>query len=169
MTVFVIVAVVGLALMLLSVFVDGIGDALDIGGSGSGIISGASIGGLVSGIGFGGILGLTVSDQSWVVTLTSGLTGVALAGVAAVWYSWLQRVQGDEEDLSMDGIVGQTGTIRSVAPEDPTTGAVAVTYLGAARTMQFTAATALKAGALVRVDKLLDSETVRVEPLDPKP
>ncbi|MDR1186916.1 MAG: hypothetical protein LBK95_05595 [Bifidobacteriaceae bacterium] len=164
MTIFIVVAVVGLALLLASTLVDGIGDALDFGSGGAGIISGASIGGLVAGIGFGGILGLTMSDNWALVTLTSAGTGLIIAAAATVWYTWLQRAQGDEEDLSMRGIVGTTGTIRNVAPGDPTTGTVAVTYLGAARTMQALADQPLKAGILVTVRQLIDPETVRVEP-----
>ncbi|MDR2348083.1 MAG: hypothetical protein LBD90_05625 [Bifidobacteriaceae bacterium] len=163
MTIFVVVGVVGLALTLLSVFVDGIGDSLDFGGAGSGIFSGASIGGLISGIGFGGMLALTFTDRNWVVAVVSGATGVAVAAVAAGWYSWLKGVQGDEKDLAISGIVGSSGTVRGVSREDPTTGTVAVTYLGAARTMQFTSPEPLKSGASVRITALLDPETVRVE------
>ncbi|MDR2374789.1 MAG: hypothetical protein LBD77_12035 [Bifidobacteriaceae bacterium] len=166
MTAFIIVAIIGLALTGLSLFADGIGDALDFGGSGSGIVSGASIGGLISGIGFGGLVGLTITDRYWIVALISGATGLAVAAVATLWYHWLKRSQGDEKDLAISGIVGTPGAVRSVSRDDPTTGTVAVTYLGAARTMQFTSAEPVKAGAQVRIAALLDPETVRVEPLD---
>ncbi|MDR2378064.1 MAG: hypothetical protein LBD70_01365 [Bifidobacteriaceae bacterium] len=166
MTVFIIVAVVGLALTALALFADGIGDALDFAGTGSGIISGASIGGLISGIGFGGWLGLALTDRPWLVAVISGATGLAVAGAAAGWYHWLRRAQGDEKDLAIGGIVGTTGAVRSVSRDDPTTGTVAATYLGAVRTMQFTSGAPLKAGAAVRIAALIDPETVRVEPLD---
>jgi hypothetical protein len=165
-TVFIIVAAVGLAVLLLSLLVDGVGDTLDFAGTGSGIISGASIGGLISGIGFGGIFGRAVTDSFALVALISGLTGRAGAALAAFWYRWLQRAQGDEKELAISGIVGRTATVRSVSREDPATGAVAVTYLGAARTMQFLAGQELKAGQRVRVTELVDPETIRVEPAE---
>jgi hypothetical protein len=165
-TIFIIVAVVGLALTVLAALVDGIGDALDFAGTGSGIISGASIGGLISGIGFGGWLALTFTDRYWLVAVISGVTGLAVGAAAAGWYQWLKRAQGDEKDLAISGIVGTSGSVRGVSPEDPTSGTVAVTYLGATRIMQFTAPQGLKAGAVVRVTHLLDPETVRVEPLE---
>jgi hypothetical protein len=164
-TIFVIVAIVGLAVLLLSVFVDGIGDAFDLGG-GSGIISGASIGGLISGIGFGGLLGSTFTDEFWLIVVIAGSTGLVVAAAAVVWFRWLQRAQGDEADAAISGIVGGIGTVRNVSSEDSTTGTVAVTYLGAARTMQFIADAPLKAGALVTVTQIIDPETVRVERSD---
>jgi hypothetical protein len=168
-TIFIIVAVAGLAILLISALVDGIGDALDFAGAGSGIISGASIGGLISGIGFGGVLGLTLTESWGLVALSSALTGLAIAAAATAWYRWLQRAQGDEKDLSMDGIVGTTATIRSVSQDDPSTGTVAVTYLGATRTMQALSDHPLKAGRAVTVAQLIDPETVRVEPTEPGP
>jgi hypothetical protein len=163
---FMIVAVAGLAVLVLSAVVDGVGDALDFGGGGSGLISGASIGGLISGIGFGGFLGITLSDTVWVIALISGGTGLAVAAAAAIWYRWLQRAQGDEKDLAMSGIVGTEGAIRTVSQEDPAMGTVAVTYLGASRTMQAIADEPLKRGQVVTVTHLVDPETVRVAPAD---
>jgi hypothetical protein len=160
------VAVAGLAILLLTVLVDGIGDALDFSGGGSGIISGASIGGLISGIGFGGILGLTLTDSFGWVLLIAAATGLALSAVAAGWYHWLQKAQGNEKDLAISGIVGGPGTVRSVSAEDPTSGTAAVTYLGATRTMRFIAPRELRAGDPVTVTALIDPETIRVEPAD---
>jgi hypothetical protein len=164
-----IVAVAGLAVLVLSAVVDGIGDALDFGGGGSGLVSGASIGGLISGIGFGGFLAMTLTDTFWVIVVVSGVTGLAIAAAAAAWYRWLQRAQGDEKDLAMVGIVGTSATVRSVSQEDPLVGTVAVTYLGAARTMQAISDEPLKAGRVVTVSQLIDPETVRVAPASSQP
>ncbi|MDR0594261.1 MAG: hypothetical protein LBG60_13635 [Bifidobacteriaceae bacterium] len=164
MTVFVVIAAVGLLLLLLSLVVDGIGDALDFTGTGSGIISGVSIGGLIAGLGLGGILGQTMTDNTVVVGGISAVTGLLVAAIAALCYSGLQRAQGDEEDLAMSVIVGTPGTVRSVSRDQPKTGTVAVTYLGAARTMQYLSGGPLEVGDRVMVTELIDPETVRVDP-----
>ncbi|MDR1118734.1 MAG: hypothetical protein LBL01_05505 [Bifidobacteriaceae bacterium] len=158
-----ILAAAGIAVLLLSLLVDGISDALDFAGTGSALLSGASIGGLVSGIGLGGMLGEALTDNGLLVALTSTLTGLALAAAGASFYALLQRAQGNEADLQIGGIVGTAGQVRSISRDDPASGTAAVVYLGATRVMQFTASAPLRVGDSVTVTQLVDPETIRVE------
>jgi len=163
---FIVTAAVGLILLLVFLLFDGILDAVHVDFTGSGIFSGASLGGLLTGIGCGGMIG---ASQGWpfIFSFLLGLLiGIAIAAVAVVLYRLLKKAEGNEDDISMDRLIGTPGLV-TAGSAPGSRGLVQLTYLGSPRTVAFSSETPLAAGDSVIVTEVLGQDVVNVIPGQP--
>ncbi|MDR2929974.1 MAG: hypothetical protein LBV06_03590 [Propionibacteriaceae bacterium] len=163
---FIVAAAVGFVLLLIFLIFDGVLDAVHADITGSGVFSGASLGGFLTGIGCGGVIG---TSQGWgfFPSILLGLViGVAIGGAAVGLYRLLRRTEVDEEEFSLDKLVGTAGLV-TAAPQSNGRGLVQLMYLGSPRTVAFASQTPVAAGDQVTVTEVLGPDIVNVIPSQP--
>ncbi|MFV0432731.1 MAG: hypothetical protein ACK5LO_01935 [Leucobacter sp.] len=161
-SIFLVIGIIGVVLLLISLLLDGIFDALDFG---DGPLSLTTI------AAFTAIFGFTAFAcvGAGVGTAASGVLG-ALAGVvggALAW--WLTRlIRGAESTTAVSGgdLVGSQGAVVLAIPEGGL-GEVAVIRHGERISLAASADQPIARGAAVRVVQTVTSTSVRVEPLFP--
>lgn len=174
MTVFFVIGGIGIALLLLALFV---GDVLDgalgfdgidsLGSLGSDLFSTAGIAGLLGGFGFGGALGLALSDSMIVALLVGVVVGVSL-GLGAGKLTQVLRRQGSGAAPRTDSLVGLEVRIVTAIPAGGH-GQVRLTANGHTRTLNAKSAVELEAGSRAWVAEVLTPTSVGVRPVDSSP
>jgi hypothetical protein len=160
-TTFIIVAVLGVVILLGSLVLDGVFDALDLDFLGSGIFSGASIGGFISGTGLGGIIGTSLGWPP-ILALVLGLAVGSVIGYLAVFaYRLLKNSEDPQAAFALDQLTGTTAVVTGVAGEGYQA-LVRATYLGSPRTFSAVSVQQLLVGQQVYITEVLNPDTVRV-------
>lgn len=172
MTVFFLIGGVGIALLLLALFV---GDVLDgalgfdgidsLGALGSDLFSTAGIAGLLGGFGFGGALGLALTD-SMVVALVVGITVGVLLGLGAGKLTQILRRQGGGAAPRTDSLIGLEVQVVTAIPAGGY-GQVRLTTSGHTHTLNAKSAVELDGGSRAWVAAVLTPTSVEVRPVDP--
>lgn len=162
MTVYVILGLLGLALLAVSLLVGDLFDGLTDGLPGD-VFSSAVIGGFVSAFGFGG----AVADGLGAPLLVSVPLAVVAGGVVGWFAAWLTRlVRGGGSDAtpSISDCLGRTGRVVSEVPADGY-GLVRVAVGGHTLQLNARAAQPLAAGEEVHVTEVLSPTAVTVAPV----
>ena len=165
MTGFVVVGVVGLAILVLSLVlgevVEGIVDSIGL-DTGSGLFSAPVIGAFLAALGFGGALAHSASGGSAVAGLAGGAaSGVAFAGVALAVTRSLMHMRTDD-NVRLGDLVGRPATVVTRIP-DGGLGEVAVTHLGQRLKLNARSPGAIPAGTPVVVTAVSSATSVVVE------
>lgn len=162
MTTFLVIGVLGLALLAISLvlgdLLDGVADALP-----GDVFSTAVIGAFVAATGFGGATVEAVGAPV-VVSLPVGVVvGVVFAWFAA-WLTRLIRDGGSDATPSVDHTLGQAGRVVSAIPDDGL-GVVVVAVGGHPVRLNARSALALEAGTEIYVTTVLSPTAVEVAPV----
>ncbi|MGH1563591.1 NfeD family protein [Mumia sp. DW29H23] len=159
MTVFLILGLVGLALLVVSLVVgevlDGVFDALP-----GDVFSTAVIGGFVSAFGFGA----AASDAAGLPLLGTLAIGVAcgvVVGWFAAWLTGLVRGGGSDGTPATDDSIGRSGRVVTAIPDDGL-GTVRIAVGGHVLQLNARADAAIDAGTEVHVTDVLSPTAVRV-------
>lgn len=161
MTTFLVLAIVGGGLCLLSFLVDGVFEALDVDIAG-GFLSLTSLSGAVALFGLSGFL--AVESFGWSGSAAAGL-GAAVALVTLVAVGSLVRLLRREEPETSVAIVGSRGHVTTRVPPGGY-GEVHLVLAGTTVKRTATAAGPLDRGTRVEVLAELSATAVRVTPLD---
>jgi hypothetical protein len=156
---FIVIGVVGLALLALSLVA---GEVLDgaLDGLGGDWLSGAAVAGFLAAFGFGGALALNAGTGTGVATLVGLGAGAAAGGVAGWLTSTLSKDDGDATPRSAD-LTGREGTVISAVPSDGY-GEVSVVVSGHITKLNARAVEPLAVGTPVRVSAVLSPTAVQV-------
>lgn len=172
MTVFWIIGGVGIALLLLALFVgdvlegalglDGVPifDALD-----SDIFSTAGIAGLLGGFGFGGAIGLELFGHQMAIAIAIGVVVGVLLGWGAGKLTGLFRNQGSDVAPSTASLIGAEALVLTAIPEGGY-GQIRLQYGGHTHTLNAKGPVALDAGTRVWISGVLSATSVEVRPVD---
>lgn len=162
MTTFVVIGVLGLALLLVSLvlgdLLDSVFDALT-----GDIFSSAVIGGFLAAFGFGAALVEGLTDS----TLVAGLVGVGagvLAGAFTVALTRLVRDGGSDATPTADDALGRAGRVVTAVPSDGL-GTVRLAIGGHTVQLNARADQAIEPGTEVHVTEILSPTAVRVAPV----
>lgn len=165
MTSFLVLGVVGLALLLVSLVVgdvlDGVLDGLLEALSGD-VFSTAVIGSFVSAFGFGGAVA-TALGAPGLAAVAVGLASGALFGWVAVWFTRLVKDGGSDGTPTSADLVGRDGAVVSAIP-DAGYGTVRVLLGGHVVRVNARAEAPLPAGTEVHVTSILSPTAVTVAP-----
>lgn len=169
MTVFVVIGLVGLALLTVSLvvgeFLDGVLDGL-FNGLGGDTFSTAVIGAFVSAFGFGA----AAADGAGLplgVVVPTGLAAGLVFGWFAAWLTGLVRGGGSDATPSTDDVIGHEGSVTTAIPGDGL-GTVRVLLGGHVIRLNARADRALPAGTAVHVTGVLSPTAVTVAPMWPE-
>lgn len=164
-TLFVVLAVLGVAMLLLGFvfddFVDGAFDALDIGGGG--IVSVPVLGAFLGAFGIGGLLVASVTDDAAVPSLAGATAGGVVLGFAAFRLSRVFMDMPTDATLTSRDFMGQIG--RVVTPIAGGRGEIMVRVGGSPQKLTAHAEDDLAHGAEVVVIEVLSTSSVRVVPI----
>ena len=164
MALFLIIGVFGLVVLLGTLLLDDVFDAVTgaIGLEGGGFLSGPAIGAFLAAFGFGGALAQSagVSGPLSVLAATGG--GVAIGAVAGLLTRALMRMPTDATP-SAGSLAGLTGTVTTAIPAAGF-GEVTLLVAGAPTKVNARAAGPVAAGMPVRVAAVLSPTSVLVEP-----
>lgn len=168
MTGFIIIGVVGLAIVVVSLvlgdILEGVFDALDA-DFGHGVFSAPVIGSFLAAFGFGAALIMTGTGLGAAGGALGGLaSGVAIGAVALFMTRSLINMPTDVTIRSAD-LVGSTGTVITRIPESGL-GEVSLTYAGQIKKLSARAAQPIPAGTTVVVTQVTSSSSVLVRPAD---
>lgn len=162
--IFLIIGVVGAVLLLISLLLDGIFDALDFG---DGPLSLTSIAAFTAIFGFTAFASVGAGVATPIAALLGGLAGVV--GGAAAW--WLSRlIKGAESTTAVSGdeLVGATAAVVLAIPASGL-GEVALTRHGERVSLAASAEVPIARGEAVRIVQVITSTSVRVEPEPAQP
>ncbi|QBI21141.1 hypothetical protein ER308_17235 [Egibacter rhizosphaerae] len=164
---FLIIGVIGLALLLVSALLgeilDGVFDALDIGGGG--LLSGPVIGAFLAAFGFGGALTMNATEVGVPGGALAGLgSGIVVGGIAFGITRSLMRMPTDETMRTSD-LVGATGVVVTPIPEG-SFGEVNVQHLGQTVKYNARANRTIDVGTPIEVTTVLSSSALLVKRLD---
>lgn len=165
MLLFLVVGVVGFALLLLALVFDGFLDAVlpsfDL--PGGDIVSGPALGAFAAAFGAAGALVMGSTDAGVGIACVVGVAaGLVLGGLVGLAARALTRTGTDATPRASD-LVGLPGTVVTSIPAGGF-GEVTVRLSGSPQKLNARAAAALDAGAAVVVDEVLSSSSVRVSP-----
>lgn len=159
--IFLIIGVAGAVLLLISLLLDGIFDALDFG---DGPLSLTTIAAFTAIFGFAAFACVGAGLSTPVASVLGAVAGL-LGGAAAWWLSRLIRGAESNSAVSGDDLIGSTGSIVLAIPETGL-GEVAVVRNGERISLAAYADGPIARGTAVRVVQTVTSTSVRVEPLD---
>lgn len=157
--IFLIIGVVGAVLLLISLLLDGIFDALDFG---DGPLSLTSIAAFTAIFGFTAFASVGAGVATPVAALLGGLAGI-VGGAAAWWLSRLIRGAESTTAVSGDELVGAIAAVVLAIPVAGL-GEVALTRHGERVSLAASADIAIARGSAVRIVQVITSTSVRVEP-----
>lgn len=158
MLLFVVVGVVGLALLVFSlVFDDLLGDFLD-----TPFLSSAAVGGFGSAFGFAGLLVDHSGAGTWAAVLAGLAAGAAMGGVGYV-VSRAMHSAPTSDTPSMATVVGASGAVTVAVPTDGL-GEVAVHVGSTVNRYSARSATPLPVGTPVTVTAAISPTSVHVAP-----
>lgn len=167
MSVFLIIGLIGLALLVLCLIIGDVLDgALGLDSVGGDFLSVAGIAGFAAAFGFGaaaveGALGT-------VVAVVVGLVAGTLVGAAAAWFTNTLKRSGSDVTVRTDELVGATGRVLHDIPADGY-GQVRLTAAGHLTLLNARANEPIPAGTLVTVTEVLSATGVRVKYADDPP
>jgi hypothetical protein len=164
-TAFIVIGVVGLALVLLSLVLgevfEGLLGGLDI-DAGGGILSAPVLGSFLASFGFGAALIMFATGASASVGALGGLlSGVVIGGIALVMMRSLVNMPTDET-VSTSGLTGAPGVVLTAIPAEGY-GEVTIRHHGSQHKYNARALEALPAGTPVTVTAVLSTSAVQVE------
>lgn len=168
MTPFLIIGIVGLALLAVSLLfgdvLDGVGDGL-LGGLGGDLFSTAVIGAFISAFGFGAAA-VDAADGPLAVAVPVGVG----AGVLFAWFAArltnLVRGGGSDATLQTDDAIGRDGTVTTEIPADGL-GTVRVLVGGHVLRLNARATEQIPSGTAIHVTGVLSPTAVTVAPVWP--
>jgi len=162
MAIFLVVGVVGLAVLLVSLLLgdvlDGVADALP-----GDLFSTEVVGAFVAATGFGGAAALAAgapTGLSWLVGLGAGV----VFGAFGAWLTRLIRGGGSDATLNTDDTVGYGGRVVSAIPESGF-GSVSVVVGGHTVRLNARSDVPLEAGTEIHVTGVLSPTAVTVAPV----
>ena len=162
MTTFLVIGLVGLALVAVSLVLgdlfDGVFDALA-----GDVFSSAVIGGFVSAFGFGAALMQGLGTPA-VVSVPVGLGAGVVVGSLAWWLTKLVKDGGSDATLTADDALGRSGRVISAIPADGF-GAVRLMIGGHSVQLNAKAETPVEPGTEVHVTAILSPTAVLVAPV----
>ncbi|MFD1825154.1 MULTISPECIES: NfeD family protein [Mumia] len=162
MTVYVILGLLGLALLAVSLLVGDLFDGLTDGLPGD-VFSSAVIGGFVAAFGFGGALADGLGLRLLVSLPVAVVSGVLVAWFAG-WLTGLVRGGGSDATPSVADSIGRSGRIVSEVPADGY-GLVRVAVGGHTLQLNARSVRPLDAGAEVHITEVLSPTAVIVAPV----
>lgn len=162
MTTFIVLGLVGLVLLLGTLV---LGDLIEgvVDGLGPDWLSGTAMAAFLAAVGFAGALALQAGASVGLATAVGAGAGVLAGGVAG----WLTHSLANEEDTVTPRstlLVGSVATVVSAIPADGY-GTVALVVAGHPTRLNARSGTALPVGTRVRLDAVLSSTAVQVEPI----
>lgn len=158
--VFLIIGIVGAVLLLISLVLDGIFDALDFG---DGPLSLTTISAFTAIFGFTAFACVGAGMSSPVAGALGALAGV-LGGAAAWWLSRLIRSAESSTAVSGDELVGAQASVVLAIPAGGL-GEVALVRHGERVSLAASSDVAIPRGSLVRITQSITATSVRVEPV----
>lgn len=164
---YVIIGSIGLALVVVSLFVgeifDSIFDSFDL--DGGGIFSTPVIGAFLASFGFGAALIIYTTKAGPGLSALGGLaSGITVGGIALLMTRSLMNMPTDDPVRS-SGLAGRTGTVVTRIPADGY-GEISVTYAGQYLKVSARAAEPIPAGVRVVVTDVTSSSSVVVQRAD---
>jgi len=161
-TTFLVIGLVGLALVAVSLVLgdlfDGIFDALA-----GDVFSSAVIGGFVSAFGFGAALMQGIGTPA-VVSVPVGIGAGVVVGSLAWWLTKLVKDGGSDATLTADDALGRSGRVISAIPADGF-GAVRLMIGGHSVQLNAKSESPVEPGAEVHVTRILSPTAVLVAPV----
>ncbi|MGH9150877.1 MAG: hypothetical protein ACRD03_00395 [Acidimicrobiales bacterium] len=166
MTVFLVVGIVGTAIIILSLvfgdLLEGVFDSIDV-DAGAGALSAPVIGSFLSAAGFGGALVMAATNSGALIgALGGGAVGSAIAGLALLLTRSLMRMSTDAS-VRLEDLVARSGTVVTRIP-DGGLGEVSLVHLGQRMKLNARAEVAVPTGTEVVVIAVTSSSSVLVEP-----
>lgn len=165
LTAFIVIGVVGLALVLLSLLVGEVFEGLfggfdiDVGG---GVLSAPVLGSFLASFGFGAALIMFATGAGAMVGALGGLvSGVVMGGIALAMMRSLVHMPTDET-VTTGGLVGSPGVVLTAIPSDGY-GEVTIRHHGSQHKYNARGLEAIAAGKPVRVTAVLSASAVQVE------
>ncbi len=169
MTVFLVIGIIGLALVAGSlIFGEAVEGLLDLDVLGGDLFSVASIAAFLGAFGFGGVISLSVVDVTWIAVVVGIVAGALAAWGATSLTRWLKRGE-NAASFRSDSLIGATARVITDIP-DGGYGEVRVLGPGGARKRSARADVAIPSGTEVWVSDVLSPTAVAVTPvqqLDP--
>ena len=162
--VFLVIGIAGAVLLLISLLLDGIFDALDFG---DGPLSLTTIAAFTAIFGFAAFACVGSGMATGPASMLGALAG--LLGGAAAW--WLSRlIRGAESSTAVSGeeLVGAVGSVVLAIPVTGL-GEVALVRHGERISLSAVADRPIPRGTAVRIVQTVTSTSVRVEPVEPDP
>lgn len=168
MTGFIVIGVVGLAIVVASLvlgdILEGVFDAFDA-DFGHGVFSAPVIGSFLAAFGFGAALIMTGTGLGAAGGALGGLaSGMAVGALALLMTRALMNMPTDPTMRSAD-LLGATGTVITRIPESGL-GEVSLTHAGQIKKLSARAAEPIPAGVTVVVTQVTSSSSVFVRPVD---
>lgn len=160
--IFLIIGIVGGVLLLISLLLDGIFEAFDVG---DGPLSLTTIAAFTAIFGFTSFASVGAGMATPVAAIVGALAGV-VGGAAAWWLSRLIRSAESTTAVSGGDLVGSLGSVVLAIPEGGL-GEVALTRHGERISLSATASEPIPRGTAIRVVQIVTSTSVRVEPVEP--
>lgn len=166
MTAFLVVGIVGTAIIVLSLLfgdlLEGAFGSIDV-DAGGGAFSAPVIGSFLSAAGFGGALVMAATNGGALIgALGGGAVGFVIAGLALLLTRSLMRMSTDAS-VRLEDLVARSGTVVTRIP-DGGLGEVSLVHLGQRMKLNARAEVAVPAGTEVVVIAVTSSSSVLVEP-----
>ena len=162
--IFLIIGILGAVLLLISLLLDGIFDALDFG---DGPLSLTSIAAFMAIFGFTAFASVGAGVATPLAAVLGALAGV-IGGAAAWWLSKLIRGAESSTAVSGEELIGSNAAVVLAIPASGM-GEVALTRHGERVSLSAVADEPIARGAYVRIVQTLTSTSVRVEPVPAAP
>ncbi|WP_340539045.1 NfeD family protein [Nocardioides sp. GXZ039] len=162
MSIYLVLGLVGTAVLLLSLV---LGDLLDgvFDGLAGDWFSTEIVGSFFAALGFGGFIAQQAGAPDSVALIAGLGAGVVFGGLGA-WLTRLVRGGSTDHTPSSDDLIGHEGTVVSAVPDDGF-GSVRIYLGGHTITMNARAETALEAGTRVHVTGVVSPTALRVAPV----
>ena len=166
MTVFLVVGIVGTAIIVLSLvfgdLLEGVFDSIDV-DAGGGAFSAPVVGSFLAAAGFGGALLMAGTSSGVLIgALGGGAVGFVMAGLALLLTRSLMRMRTDAP-VRLDDLVARPAKVVTRIP-DGGLGEVSLVHLGQPMKLNARAEGAVPAGTEVVVIEVTSSSSVLVEP-----
>lgn len=161
MSLFLIIGLIGLALLVLCLVVGDLLDgALGLDSVGGDFLSVAGIAGFVAAFGFGAAA--VESFAGMVPAIVVGIVAGGLVGAAAAWFTNTLKRSGSDVTVRTHELVGSTGRVLHDIPADGY-GQVRLTAAGHLTLLNARANEPIASGTLVTVTEVLSATAVRVK------
>lgn len=166
MTTFLVLGVIGLALLLVTLVV---GDLVEgvVDGLGPDWLSGTAIAAFLASVGFGGALALQAGASPG-IAVAAGAGAGAVAGGVAGWLTYALTNEKDSVTPRTSGLVGSEATVVGEVPVGGY-GTVALVVAGHPTRLNARSSAVQPVGTRVRVSDVLSSTAVQVEAIDGAP
>lgn len=161
MTLFLVIGVVGVALVLVSLI---FGDLLEIAADGLGALFSAEVlGAFLGALGFAGAITLSLTDSVVAAAAAGAATGAGIGGLA--WWASRRLRRGDHSGtVRTSDLIEQTGKVLAPIPRDGL-GVVSLSVGGHLTRVNATSDTPIPSGTEVVVVAVLSATKVAVVPL----